>query len=76
VGESAVLFTTRSRAGELTVVALKQGKMRVEGQTVIRDFSGLTLLDGAKAGKQLVPAKALPTQLTMDELRQRVARAR
>ncbi|MEP7340049.1 MAG: hypothetical protein ABI977_20085 [Acidobacteriota bacterium] len=76
VGESAVFFTTRNRTGELTVVALKQGKMRVEGQTVIRDFSGLTLLNGTKAGKQLQQAKASPVQLTMDELRQRVARAK
>lgn len=75
-GESAVLFTTRSRAGELTIVALKQGKMRVEGQTVIRDFSGLTLLNGTKWGKQLQPVKASPVHLTMDELRQRVARAK
>ena len=76
VGESVVLFTTRTRAGELTIVALKQGKMRVEGQTVIRDFSGLTLLDSGKAGKGLQPAKASPTRLTMDELRQRIARAK
>src|SRR5689334_12368954 len=76
VGESVVLFTTRNRNGELTVVALKQGKMRVEGQTVIRDFSGLTLTDGVKVGKSLQPVKAMPTQLTMEELRQRVARAK
>ncbi|MEO6724100.1 MAG: hypothetical protein ABIU20_03720 [Blastocatellia bacterium] len=81
MGESAVLFTTRNRNNDLTVVALKQGKMRVEGQTVTRDFSGLTLINGTKAGKDLQPLKSSPTQLTsvqltMDELRQRVARAK
>jgi hypothetical protein len=75
-GESVVLFTTRNRNSELTVVALKQGKMRVEGPNVIRDFSGLTLLDGVKAGKPIQPVRALPTQLTMDELRQRVTHAK
>ena len=75
-GESVVLFTTRNRNNELTVVALKQGKMRVEGQTVTRDFSGLTLLNGTKAGKEIQPVKASPVQLTMNELRQRVARAK
>jgi len=75
-GESVVLFTTRNRNNELTVVALKQGKMKVEGQTVTRDFSGVTLLDRTKSNADLQPVKAVPAQLTMDELRQRVARAR
>lgn len=75
-GESVVLFATRNRNNELTVVALKQGKMHVEGQTVIRDFSGLTLLNGTKAGKELPGLKATSTQLTLDELRQRIARTR
>lgn len=75
-GESAVLFTTRNRNNELTVVALKQGKMRVEGQVVSRDFSGLMLVDRTKANKELQPVKAMTSQLTMDELRQRIARAR
>ncbi len=69
VGESVVLFTTRNRNNELTVVALKQGKMRVEGQTVTRDFSGLTLLNG----KELRPVKTALVQLTINELRQRIA---
>lgn len=72
--ESVVLFTTRTRNNDLTVVALKQGKMQVDGQTVTRDFSGLTLMDRSKSGLQ--PAKAFSAQLTLNELRQRVARTK
>jgi hypothetical protein len=75
-GESVVLFTTRNRNNELTVVALKQGKLLVDGQTVTRDFSGLTLMERSKSGKELQSVKASPTQLTLDELRQRVARVK
>lgn len=75
-GESIVLFTTRTRNNELTVVALKQGKMHVDGQNVTRDFSGLTLMERSKSGKELQSVKASPVQLTLNELRQRVARAR
>jgi hypothetical protein len=75
-GESVILFTTRTRKNELTIVALKQGKMQVNGQTVTRDFSGLTLIDRSKSGKQLQPVKMSSTQLTLTELRQRVARAK
>ena len=72
VGESTVLFTTRNRNNELTVVALKQGKMRVEGQTVTRDFSGLMLLDRTKTSKELQAGKSAAAQLTMEELRHRI----
>ncbi len=75
-GESVVLFTTRNRNNELTVVALKQGKMLVDGQTVTRDFSGLVLVDRDKSGKNFMPVKSVSTQLTLNELRQRVARAK
>src|SRR5262249_46481757 len=75
-GESAVVFTTRNRNNELTVVALKQGKMVVDGQTVTRDFSGLTLLERSTSGKELQSVKASPIQLTLSELRQRVARVK
>jgi len=75
-GESVVLFTTRTRSNELTVVALKQGKMRVDGQMVTRDFSGLSLIDRSKSGRELLPVKASPIQLTLSELRQRIARAK
>ncbi|MGE0882238.1 MAG: hypothetical protein AB7P14_01720 [Blastocatellales bacterium] len=75
-GESVVLFATRTRSNDLTVVGLKQGKMKVSGQYVTRDFSGLTVVERAKSGNGLQPAKILATRLTMDELRQRIARAK
>jgi hypothetical protein len=75
-GESVVLFTTRTRNGELTVVALKQGKMRVDGVNVTRDFSGLMLMERSKSGRELQSVKASPVQLTLNELRQRIARVK
>ncbi|HMV86084.1 MAG TPA: hypothetical protein PLD20_31620 [Blastocatellia bacterium] len=75
-GESAILFTTRTRNNELTVVGLKQGKMQVNGQTVTRDFSGLTVLERSKSGGELQAAKASPMQLTLTELRERVMRTK
>ncbi len=75
-GESVVIFATRTRGNVLTVVGLKQGKMRVSGESVTRDFSGLTVVERSKSGKALQPVKTLTTRLTMDELRQRIARAR
>ena len=75
-GESVVLFTTRTRNNDLTVVGLKQGKMQVSGQTVTRDFSGLTVLERSKSGGELQAVKASPMQLTLTELRRRVAGAK
>lgn len=71
-GESIVLFTTRNRQNELTVVGLKQGKMQVNGQSVTRDFSGLMLLDRSTPGKELQPTKFSSVQLPLRELRQRI----
>jgi len=75
-GESVVLFTTRTRNNDLTIVGLKQGKMQVSGQTVTRDFSGLTVMERVKTGNALVPAKNLSVRMSMDELRQRIVRSR
>ncbi len=75
-GESLVLFTTRTRNNELTVVGLKQGKMLVNGQSATRDFSGLVLMDRSKSGKELQPLKITSMQLMMSELRQRVKGAK
>ena len=71
VGESVVLFTTRRGRASLYVVALKQGKMRVEGEEVVRDFSGVTLVD--KAGGQIRPMEPKRRRYTMRELRRRIA---
>ena len=75
-GESVVLFTTRTRNNELTVVGLKQGKMLVNGQTVTRDFSGLMMLGRSKPGKTPQLVKLTTMQLTLSELRQQVSRAK
>ncbi len=73
-GESAVLFTIHGKNNDFIVVALKQGKMRIEGGEVRRDFSGITLVDRAGSGKNLQPIK--PTRMMFDELRSRIARTR
>lgn len=81
VGEAVVLFTKLGPTRELIVVGLKQGKLRVTGEEVIRDFSGITLLEqsaGAKSGQVAALGKSLrvQTRLSLAELRQRVANAR
>ncbi len=75
-GESVVLFTTRTRNNELTVVGLKQGKMLVNGQSVIRDFSGMVMMERSKSGKDAQLLKATSVQLTLSELRRRVRGAK
>jgi hypothetical protein len=79
VGESIVLFTKPGDKGELLVVGLKQGKLRIAGDEVIRDFSGLSLVEKTVKPGQAValrqPARA-QTRLSLSELRQRVANAR
>ncbi len=75
-GETVVLFTTRTRSNELTVVGLKQGKMLVNGQSVTRDFSGLMLIERLKSGKEPQLLKTTSMQLTLNELRQRVSSAK
>ncbi|MCG3163234.1 MAG: hypothetical protein JMDDDDMK_04619 [Acidobacteria bacterium] len=75
-GESVALFTIRGKRDDFIVVGLKQGKMRVERSEVIRDFSGITLVDGAGRGKSLRPVNLKSTRLTVDELRNRIARVR
>ncbi len=75
IGENVVLFTTRWRQ-DYIIVALKQGKMRVEGQEVVRDFSGLSLLDRESRGRRLQAAPARPMRLPLDEVRRRIANTR
>lgn len=80
--ESVVLFATRAKSGDLTVVALKQGKMNVEGAEVKRDFSGLTLIDSpaapaaGDAGKNPRPLALKSSRLPLDDLRLRIARTK
>lgn len=74
-GESVALFTLRGKRDDFIVVGLKQGKMRVERGEVIRDFSGIMLVDGVGRGRSLRPVNLKSTRLTMGEFRNRVARA-
>lgn len=84
-GEGVVLFTKTGRHQDLIVVGLKQGKLRVVGTDVLRDFSGITLLEesgtnnaglAGKAGRSTVASKPvrIQTRMTLDELRQRLAK--
>jgi hypothetical protein len=75
-GESVALFTVRGQRDDFIVVALKQGKLRVEGGQVVRDFSGITLVEHPVRGKSLRPAALKSTRLSLDELRNRIARVR
>jgi hypothetical protein len=72
LGEMVVLFTTRS-SSHLLIVGLKQGKMRVEGDEAVRDFSGITLVETESGGRGLQTIRPKRTRIAFDELRRRVA---
>ena len=76
-GEQVVLFAKPGLNRELVVVGLKQGKLRVEGEEAVRDFSGLSLIEGqpGRAPRAVQLARA-QTRLSLRELRQRIATAR
>ncbi|MGH9853346.1 MAG: hypothetical protein ACREBD_26190 [Blastocatellia bacterium] len=76
VGESVALFTVRGKNDDFIVVGLKQGKMRVERGEIVRDFSGIMLVERLNGGRNLRPVTPRSTRLTMEELRNRIARAR
>jgi len=76
MGEPVALFTIRGKNDDFIIVGLKQGKMRIERNEVVRDFSGILLVDGAGRGKGLRPATLKSTRLTVDELRNRITRGR
>jgi hypothetical protein len=76
VGESVALFTIRGKNDDFIVVGLKQGKMRVERGEIIRDFSGIMLVERPNGGRNLRPVAPRSTRLTMEELRRSIARAR
>jgi hypothetical protein len=75
-GESVVLFTRRGRGADYLVVGLRQGKMRLAGDQVERDFSGLTLIADGGLGRPPRPLQVARQSLTLGELRRRVVRAR
>ena len=74
IGESVVLFTKQLKDGYV-VTGLKQGKMRVEGDTVTRDLSGILIVDKKGTGS-LQPVRNTRVQLPMTELRTRLSRVR
>lgn len=76
VSEPVALFTIRGKKGDFIIVGLKQGKMRIERNEVVRDFSGIMLVDGASRGKRLRPVAPKSTRLTVNEFRNRIARGR
>lgn len=81
-GETVVLFTKKGQKQDLIVIGMKQGKLRVVGDEVVRDFSGLTLLDDTAAAAKGTANRAtaartsvrVQTKMTMGELRQRLAK--
>jgi hypothetical protein len=75
-GEEVALFAVRGDHDDFIVVGLKQGKMRIEKEEVVRDFSGVLLVEGAGDGKRLRPLPLKTVRLTMDEFRTRIARGR
>jgi hypothetical protein len=76
VRESVVLFTTRGKNDDFIVVGLKQGKMQVVGDEVIRDLSGITLVQRSADGRSLQQITAKPVRITLNELRNRIAHTR
>ena len=76
VGENIVVFATQPRKGSFLVTALKQGKMQVEGETVVRDFSGITLVTRNSSSTNVTPIQKPTVRISINELRTRITRAR
>lgn len=75
-GEETVLFTTRGRRSDFVIIGMKQGKMRVAGQEVVRDLSGITLVERVSTGRTLQTVQPKRTRFALDELRQRISNTR
>lgn len=75
-GEETMLFTTRGKRSDFVVVGLKQGKMQVEGNEVVRDLSGITFVDRESAGNSLQTVQPKRTRFALDELHRRVSNTR
>lgn len=74
-GESVVLFTSRLKSGDLTVVGLKQGKMTVQGNELTRDFSGITIIGMAGQNRNSSLTSANATRMSMSDFRSRITKA-
>jgi len=75
-GESVVLFAGEPQPGAFVVMALKQGKMTVSGNTIVRDFSGLSLVTKGNTLASMKPVTNPRTTIPMSELRTRILRAK
>jgi hypothetical protein len=76
VGEYAVVFATQPRKGSFVVTALKQGKMQIQGDTVVRDFSGITLVNKNGSGRNAQSVQKPIVRFSLNELRTRITRSR
>jgi hypothetical protein len=76
VGNSVVLFTTRGKNNDFIIVGLKQGKMQVVGDEVIRDFSGITMVRRSAGGQGLQQLTVRPERMRIAELRRQIEAAR
>jgi len=75
-GEESMLFTTRGKRSDFVVVGLKQGKLHVEGNEVVRELSGITLVERESAGNTLQTVQPKRTRFALDELRRRISNTR
>ncbi len=71
-GEAVLLFATRGKRDDYIVVALKQGKMRLEGREAVREFSGISFIQ--RAGSRTLPTRTV--RLPLEEVRTRIARVK
>lgn len=72
-GEESILFTTRGKKSDFVVMGMKQGKMRVDGNEVVRDLSGITLVERESTGNSLQTVQPKRTRFALDELRHRIS---
>lgn len=75
-GEESVLFTTRGKRSDFVVMGMKQGKMQVDGNEVVRDLSGITLVERDNTGRTLQTVQPKRTRFALAELRQRISNTR
>ena len=73
----SVPFYHQHRENEETYVFLKgSGQMQVDGETVVRDFSGITLVTRNSSATNVQPQQNPTTRISINELRTRITRAR
>jgi hypothetical protein len=77
LNEEVVLFTQPNAKNQYIVVGLKQGKLLVKGNEVLRDLGGITFVDAeinsSKSLSQTKGRKVVQTRYAISELRSRIA---